>query len=32
VARYLADIPANIELPGNFHVLRELLAAHRHAQ
>jgi predicted DNA-binding ribbon-helix-helix protein len=30
VARYLADIPANIELPGNFCVLTELLAAHRH--
>jgi hypothetical protein len=24
VERYLADIPYNIELPGNFHVLREL--------
>jgi predicted DNA-binding ribbon-helix-helix protein len=32
VARYLADIPDNIELPGNFHILRELLAACRHAQ
>ena len=31
VMRYLADIPGNIELPGNFHVLRDLLAAHRHA-
>lgn len=27
--RYLADIPDNIELPGNFRVLTELLAAHR---
>jgi predicted DNA-binding ribbon-helix-helix protein len=26
VARYLADIPDNIELPGNFHILRELRA------
>src|SRR5271170_1969354 len=26
VARYLADIPGNIELPRNFHVLRDLLA------
>ncbi|MGC2075224.1 MAG: ribbon-helix-helix domain-containing protein [Xanthobacteraceae bacterium] len=32
VLSYLADIPGNIELPGNFHVLRGLLAAHRHAQ
>jgi hypothetical protein len=32
VARYLADISGNIELPRNFHVLRDLLAAHRHAQ
>lgn len=32
VMRYLADIPGNIELPGNFHVLRGLRAAHRHAQ
>ena len=31
VLRYLADIPGNIELPGNFHVLSDLLAAHRHA-
>ena len=31
VMRYLADIPGNIELPGNFHVLRDLLASHRHA-
>ena len=32
VLRTLADIPGNIELPGNFHVLRELRAAHRQAQ
>ena len=32
VIRYLADIPGAIELPGNFHVLRDLLAAQRHGQ
>jgi predicted DNA-binding ribbon-helix-helix protein len=32
VLRYIADIPDNIELPGNFHVLTQLLAACRHPQ
>jgi Ribbon-helix-helix domain len=31
VLRHIAGIPGNIELPGNFHVLRELIAAGRHA-
>ncbi len=32
VLRYLAVIPDNIELPANFHVLTQLLAACRHPQ
>ena len=32
VLRYLADIPANIELPANFRVLTEPLAAWRSIQ
>jgi hypothetical protein len=32
VMRYLADIPDNIELPGNFRVLTDLLSACRRVQ